>query len=261
MVFRRKDYPESGEFVIATAVKLQDHGVYVNLDEYGKGGYIPIGEVASTWVKNIRDFVKEGQKLVLKVIRVDDRKGHVDLSIRKVTEREKKDKLIQYKKSKKAEKLLEGAGKALNKKYDEAVSLVGLPLEDHYGDLYAALEAASVKGPTVFTAAGIPDNWAKALYEISKDHVEPPVVQVAGVIQISSSKPKGVEDIKKAIAEGRKASAGPGIKVEITYVGAPRYRIEVTAKDYKAAEDSMKQAVDTMTDSITSAGGSATFVR
>lgn len=261
MVFRRKDYPESGEFVIATAVKLQDHGVYVSLDEYGKGGYIPIGEVASTWVKNIRDFVKEGQKLVLKVIRVDDRKGHVDLSIRKVTEREKKDKLIQYKKSKKAEKLLESAGKTLNKGYEEAVTTVGIPLEDHFGDLYSALEAASVKGAGVLSAAGVPENWAKALYEISKDHVEPPVVQVTGVIQISSTKAKGVEDIKKSIADGRKASAAPGIMVEITYVGAPRYRIEVTAKDYKSAEDAMKQAVDAITARITSCGGAATFTR
>jgi len=261
MVFRRKDYPESGEFVIATAVKLQDHGVYVNLDEYGKGGYIPIGEVASTWVKNIRDFVKEGQKLVLKVIRVDDRKGHVDLSIRKVTEREKKDKLIQYKKSKKAEKLLESAAKSLNRGYDEAVASVGIPLEDRFGDLYSALEEAAVKGPATFTAAGIPENWAQALYDISKDHVEPPVVQVTGVVQISSSKPKGVEDIKKAIGEGRKASAAQGIKVDITYVGAPRYRIEVTAKDYKAAEDAMKQAVDAISAKITASGGTATFAR
>jgi translation initiation factor 2 subunit 1 len=261
MVFRRKDYPESGEFVIATAVKLEGHGVYVNLDVYGKGGYVPIGEVASTWVKNIKDFVKEGQKLVLKVIRVDERKGHVDLSIRKVTEREKKDKLIQYKKSKKAEKLLESAAKSLNKEYDEAVSTVGIPLEDHFGDLYSALEAASVKGPSALSAAGIPENWAKALYEISKDHVEPPVVHVAGVVQICSSKPKGVEDIKKAIAEGKKASNVPGVKAVVTYIGAPRYRLEVTANDYKTAEDIMKQAVDAITTKITSLGGTATFAR
>jgi translation initiation factor 2 subunit 1 len=261
MVFRRKDYPESGEYVIATAVKLEGHGVYVNLDEYGKGGYVPIGEVASTWVKNIRDFVKEGQKLVLKVIRVDDRKGHVDLSIRKVTEREKKDKLIQYKKSKKAEKLLESAAKSLNIEYDEAVSTVGIPLEDHFGDLYSALEAASAKGASAISAVGIPENWAKALYEISKDHVEPPVVQVSGVIQISSTKAKGVEDIKKAIVEGKKASAGQEVKTKITYVGAPRYRIVVTAKDYKTAEDTMKHAVDAITTKITSQGGTATFAR
>jgi translation initiation factor 2 subunit 1 len=261
MVFRKKDYPESGEFVIATAVKLQEHGVYVNLDEYGKNGYIPIGEVSSTWVKNIKDFVKEGQKLVLKVIRIDERKGHVDLSLRKVTEREKKDKLIQYKKSKKAEKLLESAAKSLNKDYEEAVKNVGIPLEDQFGDLYTALENTSAKGPDVLKAAGINEAWAKALYDIAKDHVEPPSVQVTGVIQLSASGPKGVEDIKKAIMEGKKDSAKNGIKTEITYVGAPRYRIEVTAKDYKSAEETMKQTADAIILKITATGGVGSFAR
>jgi len=261
MVFRRKDYPEPGEYVIATAVKLEGHGVYVSVDEYGKNGYIPIGEVASTWVKNIKDFVKEGQKVVLKVIRVDEKKGHVDLSLRKVTEREKKEKLIQYKKSKKAEKLLESAAKTLNKDYDEAVKTVGIPLEDHFGDLYSSLEALSAKGPDAVKATGIPEDWAKALYEIAKDHVEPPIVQVKGTLQLSSPKPRGLEDIKKALLEGKRASVKTGIKTEITYDGAPRYRVRVTANNYKTAEDSMKQTTDAVIAKITSAGGSGSFVR
>jgi translation initiation factor 2 subunit 1 len=261
MVFRKKEYPESGEFVIATAVKLQEHGVYVNLDEFGKNGYIPIGEVASTWVKNIKDFVKEGQKLVLKVIRIDEKKGHVDLSLRKVTEREKKEKLIQFKKSKKAEKLLESASKALNMSYDEGVKTAGIPLEDQFGSLYSALEAASAKGSEALKSAGIPENWAEALYTVAKDHVEPPSVQVTGIIQLCSTKPRGLEDIKKSISEGKKAVAKTGIKAEITYLGAPRYRIEVSAKDYKSAEDVIKQAADVVVTTMNSLGGSATFLR
>jgi translation initiation factor 2 subunit 1 len=261
MVLRKKDYPEIGEYIIATAVKLQEHGVYVTLDEYDKNGYIPIGEVASTWVKNIKDFVKEGQKLVLKVIRMDQSKGHIDCSLRKVTEREKKDKLIQYKKSKKAEKLLEGAAKALNKSYADAVKIAGIPLEDYYEDLYAALEAATVKGPKAFLEAKIPEEWANAIFESSKGHIETPVVQVTGIVQLSSTKPKGALDIKEAIINGIKGSAEKDVKVEVTYVGAPRYRIEVIAKDYKAAEDHMKKAAELMVEQVMRAGGTGEFVR
>jgi translation initiation factor 2 subunit 1 len=261
MVLRKKDYPEIGEYVIATAVKLQEHGVYVNLDEFEKNGYIPIGEIASTWVKNIKDFVKEGQKLVLKVIRIDDKKGHIDLSLRKVTEREKKDKRIQWKKSKRAEKLLEGAAKSLNKDYAEAVKSVGIPLEDYFGDLYAALEAVTTKGPDALKPAGMPESWAKVLYETAKDHIETPAVQVTGIIQLNSPKPRGVEDIKRALLEGKKVTPKNGGKVEITYLGAPRYRVVVTAKDYKIAEEIMKETADTIISKITSAGGSGSFVR
>lgn len=261
MVLRKKNYPEIGEYVIATATRLEGHGVYVNLDEFDKGGYIPIGEVASTWVKNIKDFVKEGQKVVLKVIRIDDRKGHIDLSLRKVTEREKKEKLIQYKKGKKAEKLLENAAKTLNVTFPDAVKSVGIPLEDFFGDLYVALEEAAVKGPKAFVEAGISEEWADALFESSKGHIEAPTVHVTSIIQIKSQKPKGVEDIKAAIIAGVKASAGKDVEMEVTYVGAPKYRMDVTAKDYKTAEDAMKKAADVIVSKITAAGGSSEFVR
>jgi len=261
MVLRKKDYPEIGEYVIATATRLQEHGVYVSLDEFDKGGYVPIGEVASTWVKNIKDFVKEGQKLVLKVIRIDDRKGHIDLSLRKVTEREKKEKLIQWKKTKKAEKLMENAAKALNVSYADAVRTVGIPLEDHFGDLYAALEAATTKGPKALTEARIPENWANAIFESSKGHIETPMVQVTGIIQIKSPKPKGVEDIKSAIVSGVKAASSKDVRMDVTYVGAPKYRIEVTAKDYKTAEESMKKAAEVIVSKMGDAGGSSEFLR
>jgi translation initiation factor 2 subunit 1 len=261
MVLRKKDYPEIGEYVIATAVELKDHGVYVNLDEFDKNGYIPIGEIASTWVKNIKDFVKEGQKVVLKVIRMDDKKGHIDLSLRKVTEREKKDKLIQWKKSNKAEKLLEGAAKSLDKDYSEAVKSVGVPLEDYFGDLYTALEAVSSKGPEALKPAGVAEVWAKAVYEAAKDHIETPSVQVNGIIRLNSIKPRGVEDIKRALLEGKKVTPKSGGRMEITSLGAPRYRIVVTAKDYKIAEEIMKETADTIISKITSAGGSGSFAR
>ncbi|MCQ5376619.1 MAG: translation initiation factor IF-2 subunit alpha [Candidatus Methanomethylicia archaeon] len=261
MVLRKKDYPEIGEYVIATAVKLMEHGVYVSIDEYEKNGYIPIGEVASTWVKNIKDFVKEGQKLVLKVIRIDEKKGHIDCSLRKVTEREKKEKLIQYKKLKKAEKLLESASKALGKSYAEGVKVAGIPLEDHYGDLYSALESASSRGPKALLEAGMPEDWASAIYEASKGHIETPVVSVAGVIKLTSNNPRGVEEIKDSIMKGIKESASKEAKVTITYLGSPNYRIEVTAKDYKAAEDQMKKTADVILARLEKAGGKGEFTR
>ncbi|MDI9643668.1 MAG: translation initiation factor IF-2 subunit alpha [Candidatus Verstraetearchaeota archaeon] len=261
MVLRKKEYPEIGEFVIATAVRLQEHGVYVSLDEYGKSGYIPIGEVASTWVKNIKDFVKEGQKLVLKVIRIDEKKGHIDLSLRKVTEREKKEKLIQYKKAKKAEKILEMASKKIGKDFQEGVRLVGIPLEDRFGDLHSALEQLVQFGPKVIIDAGIPEEWAKALHEASKDHIEAPVVQVSGVIKLSTTKPDGVEDIKRALSDGMKAIDSKQAKCEMYTLGAPKYRIEVSAKDYRTAEEQMKAAIDTIINSFKRTGGSAEILR
>ena len=57
--------PEEGELVVATITSVKQNGAYVDLDEYeGTEGFIFIGEIASGWVKNIRGFVREGQRAV-----------------------------------------------------------------------------------------------------------------------------------------------------------------------------------------------------
>ncbi|MGC8936574.1 MAG: translation initiation factor IF-2 subunit alpha, partial [Candidatus Methanomethylicaceae archaeon] len=230
-------------------------------DEFNKTGYIPIGEIASTWVKNIRDYIKEGQKVVLKVIRVDEKRGHIDLSLKKVTEREKKEKLIQWKRSKRAEKILEEVASSLKKDFSEAVEKVGIPLEDYFGDLYSAMEAAVAEGHKALVKAGIPEVWAKAIHEAAKEHIEPPTVQVTGVLQLNSTKPKGIEDIKKALLEGEERARNKGGKLEITYLGAPRYRIEVTAKDYRTAEEILRETAERIIERVVEAGGTGSFSR
>ena len=87
ITLKRPEWPEVGDLVIVTVNRITDYGAYVTLDEYGKEGLLHVSEVASSWVRNIRDFVREGQKTVLKVLRVDTEKGHVDISLRRVTMR------------------------------------------------------------------------------------------------------------------------------------------------------------------------------
>jgi len=49
--------------------------------------------------------------------------------------------------------------------------------------------------------------------------------------------------------------------VEITYVGAPKYRITVSAQDFKAAEKTLKPIVLDIQESIEKQKGTFNFVR
>ena len=106
MAAERPEWPEAGDLVIATIKSVTDFGAYANLDEFDKTGLLHVSEISSSWIRNIHDFVREGQKAVLKVLRVDTEKRHIDLSLRRVTRREKIEKMMAWKKERKAETLL-----------------------------------------------------------------------------------------------------------------------------------------------------------
>ena len=76
----RPAFPEEGDLVVATVSAIRNFGAVVTLDEYGKReAFIHLSEVAPGWVKYIRDHIREGQKVVARVLRVDVGKGQVDL--------------------------------------------------------------------------------------------------------------------------------------------------------------------------------------
>ena len=138
---RLGDFPEEGELVLGTVRDVKGFGAFITLDEYpGKEGFIHIAEVATGWVKYIRDFVREGQKVVCKVLKVDYKKGHVDLSLKQVNDHQRREKIRDWKNEKKAEKLFEIVGQKVGKSIDESYEEFGYDLIDTFGSLYNALE-------------------------------------------------------------------------------------------------------------------------
>src|SRR3972149_2702360 len=86
----------------------------------------------------------------------------------------------------------------------------------------------------------LPKKTISAIEEVSSK-IRLPSVEIRGILEITNSKPDGVEIIKKILSNAIKNDDES--KVEITYVGAPKYRITVSAQDFKAAEKTLKPIV------------------
>ena len=90
--------PQEGELVVVTVKNVKQNGVYVDFDEYpGIEGFIFIGEIASGWVKNIRTFVRDGQRLICKVMRTKKDGSSIELSLKSVSEERRRDRLQEWK--------------------------------------------------------------------------------------------------------------------------------------------------------------------
>lgn len=260
MVKSRREYPEKGELVIGTVTRIANHGAYVQLDEFGnKEGMIHISEIALSWVRNIRNFVREKQKVVAKVLRINPQKGFIDLSLRRVTEQQRRQKIQEWKRIQKAEKLLEMAATKIGKTLDEAYEEVGKKLEATYGSIYKGFELVSEKGSTILEDLGIGKDWIGIITEIAKTHVEPPKVSIARTIEMTCWKRSGIDAIKKAFREALQVLKDEEINVNIYTLGAPKYRIEITADDYKQAETTLEKIIDAAKACIENEGGALKY--
>jgi translation initiation factor 2 subunit 1 len=261
MGLRRPEWPEVGDLVIATILRITDYGAYVRLDEYDKEGLLHVSEVASRWVRNIRDYIRENQKLVLKVLRVHADKGQIDLSRRRVTKREKKEKLLFWKKDRKAESLLRTAAEKLNISFEEAYEKAGALIENAFGDLHEGLEKTAKDGVDILLDLGIEKELATTLHEISTDKIQISSVNVKGILKLQNPKPEGVFLIKDALKMAEEIGEEEGTDVSVYLVSPPKYRIVVSAEDYKSAESVLEKATNAALDNITKSGGTGSFKR
>lgn len=69
-----------GSIVEGTVVKITHYGAFVELSE-GKSGLVHISEIADTYVKDVRDYLKEQERVKVKVLGVNER-GKLDLSVK-----------------------------------------------------------------------------------------------------------------------------------------------------------------------------------
>ena len=260
MAFKKQEWPEVGDLVIATVQDVTDFGAYVKLDEYDKKGLLHISEISSSWIRNIRDFIREGQKIVLKVLRVDVEKGHIDLSLRRVTKREKIEKIMFWKRERKAETLLRSVAEKAGLSLEEAYEKAGAPMEKEYG-LYEGFERVVKEGTAALTKIGVPEELATAIAEVAKERMYVPMVKVKGIVELRCMKPKGVKIIKEAFLNAKKAEKSREAKLRFYVIAAPKYCVEVMAENYKQAEAVLQKVAENVVSHVVKAGGQGVFRR
>jgi translation initiation factor 2 subunit 1 len=254
----KPEWPEPGDLVIATIESVMDYGAYANLDEYNRRGFLHISEISSARIRNVRDYVRENQKMVLKVLRVEVEKGHIDLSLRRVTKRERIEKIKSWKKDRKGEAMIHAVAEKSGLTISEVYQKAGTLLEEKYG-LYEGFEKVVKDGPEIFTKLGIPEDLAKIIAQVAEERIRVKMVKVRGVLEVRCMKHNGVKCIQNAFADAAKAQRAKDAKIEFSIIAAPRYSVEVSADNWKRAEDVLDKVGESVVENIAKAGGHGEF--
>ncbi len=254
MLLKKKGFPEDDELVFCIVTSVQSHSVFVRLEEYGASGMIHISEVAPGRIRNIRDFVVENKPVVCKVVSINKERGHIDLTLRRVTESQRRAKVNEIKSEQKAEKIIELVAKQLGMPVADLYAQFSEKISDKFSTVFESFMAVA-KGDASFKDFGLPPKISDGLTEAVMTRIKPPVVEVKGKLSIASYDPDGVSIVKQALEEALNNG------VSVSYLGAGTYLVKFTAENYKVAEQVIGKASSSALAFIESKGGEGTFVR
>lgn len=261
---KKKGLPKWGELVLCTTTRITPFAAWCTLDEYEAEdgstveGMIHISEVAGKWVKDIRDFVKPNKQYVAKVVRIDYQKGHLNLSLKRVSKFDKKEKMENYRRNKRAAGMLVQVAKLIGKTEDDAQKEVIAKLEKlldekRFEDLFSIFEEAN-ETPNIFVEAGITKEWATALNEVIKKNFRVKEKTLKAVLNLTTTASDGVKIIKKVLSNLEDTTGA-----NVRYISAPKYRLEITSKNPKESEKKLKEGLEKAIQTIKSSGGDGSY--
>lgn len=254
--------PNAGDYVIVVVKDIVPYGAFVELVEYpGYRGFIHISEISTSWVKNIRHHIKEGQMRVAKVLNVSHHKKMCDLSLKRVSGAIERRKLDELRRKKRGQGLLRAAAKMAARPESE-IPEIEKKLSEVFEDALAAFEEIVFTGPHVLDNVDIPADWKAAIIAIAQKSIEIPRKTVRANVQIRVPGPFGAKIIREALLRAKEEiSKHEHADSKIYYVGSPVYAIEVTTTDYKSAEKLLSKVCEDIQKFVEKHGGTASWER
>jgi len=216
---------EEGDIVLGTVDRIVGTNVFVKI-EGDREGTITFSEVAPGRIRNIRDYVVPKKKIVCKVLRISG--DRIDLSFRRVTQKEQKEILGRHNQEKSYEKILESiVGKKEAKNLIEEIS--------KKEKVYNFLEEAKEDSKKLEKLIGKQN--AKKILDILKSQKKKTSI-LKKEISLKSSEPDGLGLIKNLLEKIKEA--------EIKYVSAGRYSLKAEAEDIKKADNELRETLENL---------------
>jgi len=208
-----------GDVVMCVVRKVEGTTVFLHVENDGDGT-MSFSEVSAGRIRNLREYVSVGRRIVCKVLRIS--KGHTELSLRRVTSGERDAVLEKHKKEGTLRSILkssvDGFEKVLEKikkEFDISEFFEKIKEDAKILEKFLSKEAAA-KVAKIFAE------------KEGKEKV------VARKFILKSDSPSGVVDIRKILEFD---------DVEIHYLGSSNFSIFVKGKDFKIAEKRLEEVL------------------
>lgn len=220
---------EIGDIVLCTVERVEKTIVFVKIHYRGEElkGSIVMSEIAPGRIRNVRQYAVPKKKIVCKVLRISE--NRIELSLRRVTQKEKKEVLEQCKQEKSYAQVLKGIlGKEKSKEIIKEI--------EKENTVYNFLETAK-ESPKILEEITDKEKADKIIKIIKSEKKKKSIIKKEFLLK--SNKPNGLELIKNLL----------NLKdVKTSYISGGHYLIKLESEDLKKASQKIKDALQKIKD-------------
>ncbi|VVB75451.1 Translation initiation factor 2 subunit alpha [Candidatus Tiddalikarchaeum anstoanum] len=247
MVFYKlSGLPAKGDIVLCKIKKILPHSAFAQLIEYDNlEGMIHISEVSSKWTRDISDVLSVDKQVVCRIENVDEQKGFIDLSIKRVSAGDAKKKKDASQNENRIEKVIEHACHLSKIKLEDFYKKDGFNIVEKYGSLQGFFEAFT-EDTKIIDELSLPKTFKEHLIEAFNALLQKNRVNVNKRVKFMAIGPLGVDNIKTFIIELIKKSKEDDNSFQIKYIDAPEYLVSINSKDYKELDSYFNRVLSLM---------------
>lgn len=213
---------EEGDVVLCTVEKIEGTVVFVKIDETQEQGSIITSEIAPGRIRNLREYVVPKKKIVCKILKIDE-KGNIYLSLRRVTQKEKKEVLERDKNEKKLMSILRTVLKDETEKVMKDIK--------EKADIISFFEESKTSPKELEKVIG--KEKAKKIIDILNSQKQKKSV-VKKEFFLKTNNSNGIGLIKKMLETD---------EAEIRYLSAGKYSIRIESSDIKKADGKIQEII------------------
>jgi len=215
---------EESQIVLCTVDKIVGTTVFVKIEGNGEGT-ITTSEISPGRIRNLRDYVVPGKKIVCKILNI--RENKIYLSLRRVKQKEKKELLDKISKERSYKAIL----KTVLKDPDEIIEKITnqRSLIDFFEDL---------KTQPSLIEKYVNKKDAEKIIKILETKKEKPK-EIKQVFNLSNNSPNGIIVVKSILQDSCENA-----KCDINYLAAGKYKLALKGKDYKKIKTEVNEVLN-----------------
>jgi translation initiation factor 2 subunit 1 len=255
--FYENKFPEIESVVMVNVRNIADMGAYVSLMEYNNiEGMILLSELSRRRIRSIHKLIRVNRNEVVMVLRVDQDKGYIDLSKRRVSPEDVAACEDRFNKAKAVHGVLRHLAERRKLYLEDLYVRIGWPLYRKYGHAFDAFKLAISDESDIdpFEEIGIPQDFKDELKAYIQRRLAPQQVKIRSDIEVSCFTYEGIDAIREALFAGM-ALETDQMKIKINLIAPPIYVLSTMTYEKEAGIALLQNAIDIIGEMIIAKGG------